>query len=100
MIDFKKRGTFLRIDRLCRTGRRYPDYGLKLMYAPLRRRLFERVLGCVFTICSRPWTRALADRIPDGVMGPLFVRLRAIWKRSTRRTKRTGVSAIALAITD
>ena len=99
-IDFKKRGAFLRIERLKKSGRRYPEYGIALLSAPFRRRIFERMLGGIFTVCSWRWTRAIADRIPDRIMGPFFQWVRAVWKRSTHRAKRAGVSSIALARTE
>jgi len=99
-IDFKKRGAFLRIERLKKRGHRYPDYGLTLTSAPWKRRVFEWLLDGIFTVCAWKWMRAVADRIPNGLMGPFFERVRTIWKRSTHQTKRRGMSSIALAITD
>lgn len=99
-IDFKKRGAFLRIERLKRSGQRYPEYGLTLTSAPWKRRAFEWMLDDIFTVCAWGWVRAIADRIPNRLMGPFFERVRTVWKHSTRSTKRAGVSSIALAITD
>lgn len=90
-LDFKKRGAFLRIARLERKGRRVPCYSLEPEETNFGRRLFESILGILFGICSWQVSRLIADRIPEAIMGPLFTTARTLWKRATRKVKRSGL---------
>lgn len=90
-LDFKKRGTFLRIARRERSGKRVPLYGLEPEQVGLGRRMFESVLGFCFWLCSWPLARWLADKTPESIMGPLFTKTRVLWKKATKTIKRSGL---------
>ncbi len=99
MLDFKKRGAFLRIWRRRRRGRRVPEYRYNLVGPlPLRRTAFESVLSVIFRLCSFEVARFLVSQMPAGLTGRVFERARRIWKQLTRSTKRTGFHALEFAI--
>jgi len=90
-LDFKKRGSFLRIERMRRHGKRVPDLKLTPPSISLKRKTFEVVLDSIFWICRQPVIRRIADLTPNWIIGPLFQQTRIIWKASTRKTKRSGL---------
>jgi coenzyme F420 hydrogenase subunit beta len=95
MLDFKKRGAFLRIWRRKRRGKAVPEYGYRLAGPlPLRRIAFESVLGFIFWACSFEAARYLVSQMPVGLTGRVFERARRQWKRATRSTKRKGFHSL------
>lgn len=90
-LDFKKRGSLLRIHYRQKRGLRTYDFGLALGKISMSRRIFERLLDAVFVICAWPLSRWVADMIPDGIIGPLFQWFRRVWKASTKKVKRSGL---------
>lgn len=95
MLDFKKRGAFLRIWRRRRWGRAVPEYGYTLAGPlPLKRLAFESVLGLMFRVCSSEAARYLVSQMPVGLTGRVFEQARRRWKRVTRSTKRKGLHGL------
>jgi len=92
MLDFKKRGAFIRMSWRKALGRAIPDYGYRPSYIPLTRKLAEAAIVTVFAIGSTSLARGLVERIPIGVLGPVFNFLRVTWKRLSKPTKRAGLS--------
>lgn len=90
-LDFKKRGAFLRIERMRKRGKRVPDYKMTPPPITFKRKAFEVILDSIFWICSMPLSRRLADLTPNWIIGPLFQQTRKIWKASTKRIKRSGL---------
>jgi coenzyme F420 hydrogenase subunit beta len=99
MLDFKKRGAFLRMERWRRRGRAVPEYGFWPDHIPAQRRLFEGVLGALFWLCSLKLSRWLVEHFPVRLTGRLFERARLAWKRLTRTTKRQGLTEVAFRMT-
>ncbi|MBN1918650.1 MAG: Coenzyme F420 hydrogenase/dehydrogenase, beta subunit C-terminal domain [Verrucomicrobia bacterium] len=91
MLDFKKRGAFIRLWRRRRHGKAAPEYRYNLAGPlPLQRAAFESVLRFIFWACSFEAARYLVSQMPVGLTGRLFERARRLWKRATRSTKRKG----------
>jgi coenzyme F420 hydrogenase subunit beta len=91
MIDFKKRGAFIRMGWRRAVGRRVPDYGYRPTRIPLTRKLVEAVIVGIFAICGTRVSRRLVEVVPIGVVGPVFSRLRKWWKRLSKPAKRSGL---------
>ena len=94
MLDFKKRGAFLRMQRRQRKGGRVPEYGYYPVGIPKQRRIFELVIGVLFWFCSLASSRWLVDHFPLRITGHLFERARVAWKGMTKTTKRRGLGEV------
>jgi coenzyme F420 hydrogenase subunit beta len=92
MLDFKKRGAFLRLDAAARRGRPVPEFGYRPAAVPAGRRAVEWVIRGVFAAGRQPGARWLASRLPLGVIGPAFDLLRRAWKALSKPTKRRGLA--------
>jgi coenzyme F420 hydrogenase subunit beta len=99
MLDFKKRGTFLRLARQARRGRPVPDFGYRPAAIPRSRRLAELVISGAFAVGRRPWARRLVARLPLGLVGPLFNTARRVWKGVSKPTKRRGLGETTFVVT-
>jgi coenzyme F420 hydrogenase subunit beta len=86
--DLKKRGAFIRIARRVARGKPVPRYGYTLPRPPARRLFFESVLGCLFWICRRRFVQWMVEKVPQKLLGWIFVFARTAWKRMTRSVKR------------
>jgi coenzyme F420 hydrogenase subunit beta len=94
MLDFKKRGAFLRIERRENRGQAVPEYGFKPDFIPRDRRIFEQLLGAIFWVCSLGLSKWLVEHFPVKITGQLFEKARLTWKRLTRTTKRKGLGHV------
>ena len=92
MLDFKKRGTFIRIDWRKTLGKPAPDYGYRPARITLSRRLVEIVISGIFAVCQTPVARWLVERLPLNLVGPLFDTLRKTWKNLSKPSKRRGLA--------
>lgn len=99
MLDFKKRGAFIRLDWRARRGRPVPDYGYRPQRLTRQRKLVELVIAALFGVCGTPWARRLVEFVPLPVIGPLFNRLRLTWKQFSKPVKRQGLRADDYAVT-
>ena len=95
MIDFKKRGAFLRLERERRRGRPVPVYGYRPAAIPAGRRIAERFIAGFLWIARR---RTLLHLLPPGLLGPSFAVIRRIWKAVSKPVKRRGLSATEFVI--
>ena len=93
MIDFKKRGAFIRMLWRRATGKPVPEYGYRPANIALTRYAVEAVISGVFRVCGLPPVRWLAEQIPLGVLGPAFNTARKTWKGLSKPTKRAGLGA-------
>lgn len=98
MLDFKKRGAFLRMERRIKRGQPVPEYGFRPNAIPRERRVFERVLGAIFWLCSLRVSKWLVEHFPVRITGQLFEQARLMWKRLTRTTKRKGLGHATFTI--
>lgn len=92
MLDFKKRGAFIRMAWRAALGKPVPDYGYRPAAIPRPRYLVEMVISGVFAVCSTPLARRLVERVPIALLGPLFDTLRKRWKEVSKPTKRRGLA--------
>ena len=88
MLDFKKRGSFIRLGWRKAAGRPVPDYGYRPARISVARHLVELFIVFVFALCSTRLARRLVEFIPISVLGPAFDLLRKSWKRISKPTKR------------
>jgi coenzyme F420 hydrogenase subunit beta len=98
MLDFKKRGSFIRMGWRRRLGLAVPTYG----YAPERisffRFLVEFIISGILFIGHSRLARYLVERIPLRLIGPLFNIIRKTWKRISKPTKRSGLRTMTFRI--
>ena len=98
MLDFKKRGAFIRMDWRRLAGKPVPDYGYRPAHIPISRRLAEVVISGIFVVCGTALARAMMERVPLAILGPTFSVLRRSWKRLSKPTKRAGLHGIEVVI--
>ncbi|MDZ7722076.1 MAG: Coenzyme F420 hydrogenase/dehydrogenase, beta subunit C-terminal domain [candidate division KSB1 bacterium] len=91
MLDFKKRGAFIRFKIRKALGMKHPDFGYSPVRIPKKRILIEILIYCLFALGKRPVFRKLVQHIPPRILGPKFDVLRYKWKSLSRRTKRSGL---------
>jgi len=89
MLDFKKRGAFIRISRKNRSSQ--PQYGYLPFNIPLRRKLFEYLISGFFWFGKTNLAHSLINYIPFRVSGKLFMQARTFWKKITYTTKKGGL---------
>lgn len=92
MLDFKKRGSFIRLAAQQKQGRPIPDFGYRPDRIPLSRWLVETVISGSFTVGSEQWARGLVAKLPLPVVGRTFNLLRKTWKGISKPTKRKGLA--------
>jgi len=93
MLDFKKRGAFIRISSLKARGKPVPRYGYEQIGpVPLGRRAFELFLQLVYVVCAWRLSRWAVARLPAGITGRLFQYARRRWKNltSSARPRKAG----------
>ncbi len=91
MIDFKKRGGYLRNCWRRWMGRAAPDYGLHPSPLGFSRIAVEVIVSGIFSL-ARTWpARKVLEWIPEGIIGPIFNKLRLTWKAASKPTKRKGL---------
>ncbi len=100
MLDFKKRGSYIRNQWRHRRGKAAPDFGLKPNSITLSRQLTERVISMIFVLAGSRFARACVAHIPEKILGPLFNGLRLTWKRASRPTKRKGLAGLQMIVED
>ncbi len=100
MIDFKKRGTFIRMAWRKKMGRRVPDFGYRPVTMPASRQFVELVISSIFLVCGTPLARKIVEKIPLTIIGPLFDSLRKTWKNLSKPTKRKGLANVEFKIID
>jgi coenzyme F420 hydrogenase subunit beta len=91
MLDFKKRGAFIRLGWRESLGKPVPHYGYWPRHIPLSRKLVEVVISSIFAVGGTRLARRLVEFIPIGILGPAFDTLRKTWKSISKPTKRKGL---------
>lgn len=99
MLDFKKRGSFLRLAAQRRRGLPVPEFGYRPAAIGRARRAVERILGGVFAVGRRRWARRTVEALPLGLVGPAFNVLRKTWKGASKPTKRKGLAEVEFVVT-
>jgi coenzyme F420 hydrogenase subunit beta len=95
MLDFKKRGTFIRMRWQRLRGKHVPDYGYQPAHIPLLRQLTEVVITAIFAICGTLPARRLVELVPLAIIGPMFDTLRKSWKNLSKPVKRKRLQTTA-----
>jgi len=91
MIDFKKRGTFIRMQWRKKFGKPSPSFGYYPKRIPTSRYITECVISSLFWIGSTKLARTILPYIPITILGPLFNTLRLSWKKVSAPNKRSGL---------
>jgi coenzyme F420 hydrogenase subunit beta len=94
MIEFKKRGSFIRIGMRRFFGLAVPSFGYQPERIPLSRKLVEGFIVLALLLGRTPLARRLVEWIPLQILGPLFNVLRHAWKRISKPTKRKGLAEV------
>lgn len=94
MLDFKKRGSFIRNG----WRRVQPEYGYSPASIPVPRIMVEWCLRCFFATGRNPVARWLVERMPIGIVGPIFNVLRKWWKAASKPTKRRGLREMRFVV--
>ena len=92
MLDFKKRGGYLRNRMRRALGRPAADFGMRPDPLPTGRKVVELVVSAIFLLARTSLARGIVARIPERVIGPVFNRLRLGWKGMSKPTKRKGLA--------
>lgn len=100
MLDFKKRGSFIRMTWRRWLGKRNPDYGYRPEHIPLSRYLVEMIISGLFVVGRMPLTRWIVEQIPLGIIGPAFNTMRKTWKNMSKPVKRRGLGAVKFVKTE
>ncbi|OYW46036.1 MAG: hypothetical protein B7Z08_10990 [Sphingomonadales bacterium 32-68-7] len=96
MIDFKKRGGFIRNGWRLALGLKAPDYGIAPESVPTSRKAVEAVVSGLFVVGRTGLARWIVAQIPESVIGPVFNRLRLGWKAASKPTKRKGLGNLRM----
>ena len=96
MIDFKKRGGYLRNWLRRFWGRPAADFGMKPDPLTASRVAVELVISTIFFLAGTALCRWGVERIPERIIGPFFNRLRLIWKSASKPTKRKGLGSLKM----
>ncbi|MBN1565059.1 MAG: Coenzyme F420 hydrogenase/dehydrogenase, beta subunit C-terminal domain, partial [Anaerolineae bacterium] len=99
MLDFKKRGAFIRLGWRKAAGQPVPDYGYRAVDIPPLRYLVESIILSIFLIAGTPLARRVVEYIPLRILGPLFNTLRQRWKALSKPAKRKGLQTMSFEIT-
>jgi coenzyme F420 hydrogenase subunit beta len=99
MLDFKKRGGYLRGRMRRFFGRPAPDYGYRPARIAFPRRVVELVISSVFFLCRSAPARWIVCHIPERILGPFFNWMRLRWKALSRPTKRKGLTQYDVILT-
>ena len=92
MLDFKKRGGFIRNKIRKALGLQSPDNGYSPVNIPLVRIFVEIIISSIFLVGQLSVSRWLISKFPESFIGPIFNKLRLLWKRISRPTKRKGLA--------
>ncbi len=96
MMDFKKRGGYIRNAYRRKAGLAAPDFGMKPTPLPASRVIVEIVISTIFLVCRTRAARWLLSMIPESMIGPVFNRLRLGWKSLSKPTKRKGLAGLSM----
>ena len=87
--DLKKRGTFIRMKYRRWLGKTNPDYGYAMKGFSFKRYFMELIIDSLFIILGMRFSRFMIERIPPKTVGKVFEKSRNIWKKSTKKIKKS-----------
>ena len=99
MLDFKKRGTFIRLQWQKKQGKPIPQFGYKPESIPMMRQWVEVVISGSFAIGRLSIARWFVTQLPLALVGPAFNGLRKTWKSLSKPTKRKGLGKTNFIVT-
>ena len=91
MLDFKKRGSFIRLTFQRLLGNKVPLFGYRPADLTFLRKLVEIIVYLIFFISSMKISRKVSELIPIKILGPTFNFFRVYWKKMSKPTKRKGL---------
>ena len=94
MLDFKKRGSFIRNQWRQLLGFKSPEFGIAPKKISFSRYFVETIISGLIVSCRNPFSRKILEFIPEPIIGPLFNKLRLLFKFLSKPTKRKGLSSI------
>jgi coenzyme F420 hydrogenase subunit beta len=95
MLDFKKRGSFIRNKLRKKIFRKNaPFYHMKPQQIPKSRWIVEVFLLAIFTICHTRIARTIVQLIPEKILGSCFNTARKTWKYLSKPTKRKNLAKL------
>ena len=100
MIDFKKRGSYIRNRMRRMLGMKAPDFGYKPAVIGIKRVLVELVISAIFLVGRTRLFRLILYLLPERIIGPLFNSLRLRWKSISKKTKRQGLTSYEVIISE
>ena len=100
MIDFKKRGSYLRNKWRLITGRLAPDYAYKPENIPISRIFVECFISTIFAIGHTKLAQWILQFIPEKIIGPIFNLTRLKWKALSKPSKRKGLKNFKVKINE
>ena len=95
MIEFKKVGSYLRIEKLKKKGP-VPLYDLEPINISFTRKFIELVIGAIISIASNRIIKNIFSFVNSNVLGLIFKIIRQVWKSVTKPTKRKGLNKIKI----
>tara|TARA_Y100001970_G_scaffold294299_1_gene450053 strand:+ start:8271 stop:9623 length:1353 start_codon:yes stop_codon:yes gene_type:complete len=100
MLDFKKRGSFIRMEFKKLFGKKVPEYGYRPLSISLSRKFVEVIVSGIFLVASKRFSRKVSEFIPISILGPTFNFFRIYWKKMSKPTKRKGLLESQFIIDD
>ena len=98
MLDFKKRGSFIRMQWRRARGQAVPDYGYAPVQIPWARYAVELVISTIFAVGRTRIARRIVERVPITILGPLFNTARKRWKQLSKPVKRNGLATTRFVV--
>lgn len=98
MLDFKKRGSYIRNAMRRSFGKKAPFFGYKPENISLLRWLIEFVILTIFIIGRSRVARCLLCYMPYRPTGYLFDKLRNLWKSLSKPTKRKNLNKLKMIV--
>lgn len=97
MIDFKKRGGYIR-NRWRNFFTGYAsDIGLEPRKMGMSRYIVELCISSVFLVCRTSFARWCMIHTPECILGPAFNTMRKTWKALSKPTKRKGLKELHMS---
>ncbi len=96
MLDFKKRGSYIRMLIKRKFNIKTPNFGIKPNNITFIRIVIELFIIFIFKICSFKLSIKLMESIPEKILGPTFNYLRLSWKFISKPAKRKNLNLIKM----
>ena len=92
MIDFKKVGSFIRINLL--NNFKFPRYDYNLHGITNKRIFIEKIILIIINLSSSNLGRIIFRIMPESFLGFIFEKTRSIWKYFSKSIKREGLKKV------